>query len=117
MASLNGPRSGLSETNRATDVSRRDLLRWSAALGVAAPLAPALAACGGVSTTGGGGEGKLTFASSQFVPVEEADRFRKILKKAHKGKVSFIGSEGPALTAQVKSQVGAKKVKINLLGG
>ncbi|MQA26977.1 MAG: extracellular solute-binding protein, partial [Micromonosporaceae bacterium] len=47
----------------------------------------------------------------------EADRFRKILKKAHKGKVSFIGSEGPALTAQVKSQVGAKKVKINLLGG
>lgn len=109
MARLNGP-------SEPTSLSRRDVLRWGAALGVAAPLAPALAACGGVATTGGG-EGALRFASSQFVPVEEADRFREILKKAYDGKVSYVPSEAAALTPQIKSQVSAKRVKIHLLGG
>ena len=118
MARLNGPTEHIPAPGHgpAPAVSRRDLLRWGAALGAAAPLAPALAACGGVSTTGGG-EGSLTFASTQFVPVEEADRFREILKQAYDGKVSFVASEAASLTAQVKSQVGANKVKINLLGG
>ncbi|MGH3712117.1 MAG: ABC transporter substrate-binding protein [Micromonosporaceae bacterium] len=92
--------------------TRRDILRVGGTLGIAAPV---LAACGGVSTTGGG-EGKLNFASTQFVPIEEADRFRKILKDAYDGEVAYLPSEAAPLTAQVKSQVAAKKVKINLLG-
>jgi multiple sugar transport system substrate-binding protein len=95
--------------------SRRDLLRLGGTLGVAVP---ALAACGGVSTSGGGGgEGKLTFASTQFKPIEEADRFRAILKAAYQGAVNYVPSESAQLTAQLKAQVPAKKVKIHLVGG
>lgn len=98
------------------EFSRRDLLRLGGTLGVAVP---ALAACGGVSTSGGGGggEGALTFASTQFKPVEEADRFRAILKDAYQGSVSYVPSESAQLTAQLKAQVPAKKVKIHLVGG
>ncbi|HEX2417390.1 MAG TPA: ABC transporter substrate-binding protein [Micromonosporaceae bacterium] len=96
--------------------SRRDLLRLGGTLGVAVP---ALAACGGVSTSGSGsgGEGALTFASTQFKPVEEADRFRAILKDAYQGSVGYVPSESAQLTAQLKAQVPAKKVKIHLVGG
>lgn len=96
--------------------SRRDFLRLGGTLGVAVP---ALAACGGVSTSGsGGGRGKLTFASTQFKPVEEADRFRVILKEAYHGAtVNYLPSEAAQLTAQLKAQVPADKVKIHLVGG
>ncbi len=100
-------------------VSRRDVLRWAATLGVAAPAIPVLSACGGFSTSGGGGKkGDLTFMSTQFTPVEEAERFRKILGSAYKdAKVNYLpGDAGPMIT-QVKSQIQAKQVKVNLVGG
>ena len=94
-------------------VSRRAVLKYGATLGVAMPV---LAACGGVSTSGGG-DGKLTFASTQFKPVEEADRFRAILKDAYDGAVTYTPLETAQLTTQLRSQVQAKKVRINLVGG
>lgn len=97
--------------------SRRDVLRWTLLVGAAAP---ALSACGGFSTSGasgGGGGGGLTFLSTQFTPVEEAERFRAVLKGAASGKVSYVTSDAGQLSTQVTSQVASGKVKVDLLGG
>jgi multiple sugar transport system substrate-binding protein len=99
-------------------ISRRDVLRWAASIGVAAPAIPLLSACGGFETSGGGGGGDLTFISTQFVPVEEAERFRKILGSAYKdAKVNFTPADAGQVITQVTSQVQAKQVKINVVGG
>ncbi|SCL34648.1 carbohydrate ABC transporter substrate-binding protein, CUT1 family [Micromonospora rhizosphaerae] len=95
-------------------LSRRDVLRWGLALGAAAPL---LSACGGVSTSGGGGDGALTFLSTQFTPVEEAERVRGILKDAYPGRVSYVVGDSSQAGTQVRSQVSSGDVRINLLGG
>ncbi|HEY0637588.1 MAG TPA: ABC transporter substrate-binding protein [Pseudonocardiaceae bacterium] len=98
-------------------ISRRQALRLGLALGVAGPLA---AACGGggFSTSGGGGgDGQLTFMSTQFTPVEEKERFRKILADAFPGPVNYVTNEPGPFATQVRSQVSAGRVEINLLGG
>jgi multiple sugar transport system substrate-binding protein len=94
--------------------SRRDLLRWGVGLGVAAPL---LSACGGVSTSGSGGAGSLTFLSSQFTTVEENARVRDILKKAYSGGVSYTAGDASQIDTQIRSQVSSKNVKVDLLAG
>jgi multiple sugar transport system substrate-binding protein len=96
-------------------LSRRQALRIGLALGVAGPLA---SACGGFSTSGGGGGGdQLTFLSTQFTPVEEKERFRKILTEAFASPVNYVTSDGGQFSSQVRSQVGAGRVEIHLLGG
>jgi multiple sugar transport system substrate-binding protein len=95
--------------------SRRDVLRWGLTLGAAAPV---LSACGGFSTSGGGGGGGgLTMLSTQFVPVEEAERFRKILGTAYDGKASYVPVDAGQFATQVKSQVSSGNVKASVLGG
>jgi multiple sugar transport system substrate-binding protein len=102
----------------ANPVSRRDVLRWAVTIGAAAPAIPVLSACGGFSTSGGGKSGDLTFISTQFVPVEEAERFRKILASQYKDvKVNFIPNDAGQVISQVTSQVQAKQVKVNIVGG
>src|SRR5919199_17495 len=98
-------------------VVRRDVLRWAVTLGTAVPAASVLSGCGGFTTSGGGkGGGDLTFMSTQFTPVEEGERFRKILASAYKdAKVNYVTGDAGQLTTQVKSQVQAKQVKINLV--
>ena len=98
-------------------ISRRQALRLGLALGVAGPLA---AACGGGFSTsgGGGGSDQLTFMSTQFTPVEEKERFRKILADAYKSApVNYVTGDGGQLSTQIRSQVGAGKVEIHLIGG
>jgi multiple sugar transport system substrate-binding protein len=98
-------------------LTRRQALRLGLALGVAGPLA---SACGGGFSTSGGsgsGEGQLTFLSTQFTPVEEKERFIKILADAHPGPVNYVTAEPGQLSSQVRAQVGAGRVEINLLGG
>jgi len=95
--------------------SRRDVLRWGLGLGAVAPL---VSACGGFSTSGGGGgTGGVTFLSTQFVPVEEAERFRGILRDTYKGKASYVTADAGQFSTQVKSQVRSGNVKVDLLGG
>lgn len=97
----------------ATRVNRRTVL----ALMAAAPVAPALAACSGVSTTGGG-EGSVDFLSTQFLPVEERQRFEKILADHVKStKVAFNSVEASVFATTVQAQVDANQVKVSLLGG
>jgi multiple sugar transport system substrate-binding protein len=97
-------------------ISRRQALRLGLALGVGGPLA---SACGGGFSTsgGGGGGGQLTFMSTQFTPVEEKERFRKILSGAYPNAVNYVTADGGQFTTQVRSQVDAGKVEIHLLGG
>lgn len=90
-------------------VNRRILL-------AAAAGAPLLAACGGVSTSGGG-EGSVDFLSTQFLPVEERQRFEKVLADHVKStKVAFNSVEASVFATTVQAQVDAGQVKVGLLG-
>ncbi|WP_020523751.1 ABC transporter substrate-binding protein [Catelliglobosispora koreensis] len=95
-------------------VNRRTLL----GAGLTVLAAPALAACSGVSTSGTGGEGSVDFLSTQFLPVEERQRFEKILADHVKAaKVGFNPVDASVFATTVQSQVDANQVKISLLGG
>jgi multiple sugar transport system substrate-binding protein len=98
----------------ASALSRRNVLRLGVAAGVGAPL---LSACGGFGDTGGG-DGQLVFLSTQFTPVEEAERFRTILKSAFpEGSVDYVTSEPGPYNSKVRSEVRAGQVGTNLIGG
>ena len=88
--------------------SRRGFLGLGAGLAVASTLA----GCG-ASTSGGG---DVTFFSTQFAPVEEKQRFEKILADYVKDvKVGFNALPSAAdFNTQLKSQVDAKKVSIGV---
>ncbi|MFS8478373.1 MAG: ABC transporter substrate-binding protein [Micromonosporaceae bacterium] len=96
-------------------ISRRALL----GLGLGAVAAPALSACGGVSTTGAdGGSGSVNFLSTQFTPVEERQRFEKILaERVSAAKVAYNPVEAGVFNSTITSQVDAGKVQISLVGG
>ena len=95
-------------------ISRRSLF----ALGAGVAAAPVLSACGGVSTSGAsGGEGSITLMSNQFSPVEEKQRFEKILKdKVTAEKVAFNQVDTGIFASTLQSQVEAGKVQINIVG-
>jgi len=72
------------------------------------------AGCVGFATTGGGG---MVFLSTQFRPVEEAERFRGFLADTVPGSVSYVTIEEGPFASQVQSQVGAGRTQVGLLGG
>lgn len=98
-------------------VSRRSVLRGLLATSVGGAAASALSGCGaltGFATTGGSG---MTFFSTQFAPVEEAERFRGILRAEVDGDVSYVTSDPGPFATQVRTQVEAGSVRASLLGG
>jgi multiple sugar transport system substrate-binding protein len=74
-----------------------------------------LSACGGFGTSGGGG-GKLTFFSTQFIPVEEGQRFRTILTKAGGG-AQYVTADPGAFAARLNAELQTKKPTVNMIGG
>jgi multiple sugar transport system substrate-binding protein len=96
-------------------ISRRALL----GIGLGALAAPALAACGGVSTSGAnGGSGAVNFLSTQFSPVEERQRFEKILSsRVTAAQVAYNPVDAGVFNTTLQSQVDAGKVQISLIGG
>jgi multiple sugar transport system substrate-binding protein len=99
-------------------VNRRTALGLGMGLGAGAVAGPALAACGGASTTGGGGEGSVNFLSTQFEPVEERGRFEQILTdRVTDVEVAFNAVDAGVFATQVESQVDADRVEISLVGG
>jgi multiple sugar transport system substrate-binding protein len=95
-------------------VTRRRVLRLGLALGLAAPLA---GACTGFNTSGSGA-GALTFLSTQFNPIEEAERFRRILRSATNRPVNYVTATDPSqLQSTIRAQVSSGQVRISLLGG
>jgi len=94
-------------------VSRRSVLRGALAVSAGA----AVAGCGalrGFATSGGSG---MTFLSTQFAPVQEGERFRRILAGAVDSEVNYVTSDPGPFTTQVRSQVDAGSVRSSLLGG
>jgi multiple sugar transport system substrate-binding protein len=93
---------------------RRSLL----AAGLGAAATPLLGACGGASTSGGGGSGAVNFASTQFTPIQERQKFEQILKtRARADKVAFNPMDAGVFGTTVKSQLDSGKVQISLIGG
>lgn len=98
-------------------VSRRSVLRGLLATSVGSAAASALSGCGaltGFATTGGSG---MTFFSTQFTPVEEAERFRGVLRDSVDGDVSYVTSDPGPFVPQIRTQVDAGSVRASLLGG
>lgn len=98
-------------------VSRRSVLRGLLATSVGGAAASALSGCGaltGFATTGGSG---MTFFSTQFAPVEEAERFRGILRADVRPEVSYVASDPGPFATQIRAQVDAGSVRASLLGG
>lgn len=96
-------------------VSRRQALQIGAGVTVAPFLIGSLSGCSGASTSGGGA---FSFLSTQFSPVEEKQRFEKILASQVKDvKVSYNSMATGDFTTQVTSQVKAGKVSIGMVGG
>lgn len=94
--------------------SRRSFLKMGAGVSIAIPLASTLAGCTGASTTGGS---SFMFLSTQFTPVEEKQRFEKILAdRVTDPKVSFNSLAVGDFTTQVQTLVGSGKAEIGLLG-
>ncbi|MFB9903306.1 ABC transporter substrate-binding protein [Allokutzneria oryzae] len=91
-------------------LSRRGLLRGALGTGAAS----LLGGCTGFATSGTSG---LTFLSTQFTPVEEAERFRALLRKGFDGDVGYVTSDPGPFATQVRSQVDAGNVRVSLLGG
>ncbi|MEU2616045.1 ABC transporter substrate-binding protein [Micromonospora sp. NPDC007271] len=96
-------------------ISRRKVL----GLGLGTAGAAVLSACGGVSTTGSdGGEGSMTFLSTQFTPVEERQRFEAILgSRVTAAKVAYNPVDEGVFASTLTSQVDAGKTQVNLVGG
>ncbi|EID54829.1 extracellular solute-binding protein [Saccharomonospora xinjiangensis] len=94
---------------RRAGLSRRSLLR-AAGLGGAA----LAAGCTGFATTGNGG---MVFLSTQFRPVDEAERFRRLLASVTPGEVSYVTIEEGPFTSQVRSQVDAGRTQLGLVAG
>ena len=98
-------------------VSRRSVLRGLLATSAAGATTSALSGCGalvGFATTGGSG---MTFFSTQFNPVEEAERFRQILGRSVDAEVSYVTSDAGQFHTQIRTQIDAGSVRASLLGG
>ncbi len=95
-------------------LSRRSLLAATGGLASAG----ILSACSGANTSGGGGatsSSSTVLLSTQFSPVEEKQRFEKILSTfVTDPKTSFNSMAVADFTTQVKSQVDAKKVQFGI---
>ncbi|HSO70908.1 MAG TPA: ABC transporter substrate-binding protein [Arachnia sp.] len=95
-----------------TAMSRRTLL------GVAggATVASALAGCSGASTTGGTAGDAVLF-STQFTPIEEKQRFEKVLAAyVTDPKTSFSSVAAADFTTNLKTQVDANQLKFTVAG-
>lgn len=111
-------------------LTRRGLLRLGAGA-TGAALLGALAACGtSERTTGGGGGGQpagtavgagnagdIIFFSSQFKPIEEAEKMRKTILANFKGKVEYLPEDPGPFNDRIQSEAKAGKLTVSLIGG
>lgn len=101
-------------------LSRRRVLGLGLGAAAALPFAGALSGCAGASTTGGGGgAGSMQFYGTQFSQVEEKQRYEAIVKQyLTDPPVSYnVAPSASEFLTQIKTQVQAKKVAFDLVGG
>jgi multiple sugar transport system substrate-binding protein len=80
-------------------------------------LFPALAATVGLSLVGLAQNQPLVFLSTQFTPVEEAQRMRTVILKNFSGSVEYLPQGNAPYTDRVLAEFKAGKVNTALLGG
>ncbi|MDP9374742.1 MAG: extracellular solute-binding protein [Chloroflexota bacterium] len=111
-------------------LTRRNLLRAGAGATGAALLSGLLAACGtserggtgGGQTGGGQGSGQsgsagdVLFLSTQFKPVEEAEKMRKQILAGFNGKVEYLPEDDAPFTDRIRSEAQAGKTSASLVG-
>lgn len=61
--------------------------------------------------------GSITMLSTQFSPIDQAEKFRKTILANFKGKVDFLPQEYGPYNDRVRAEVQANKVTVSLLGG
>lgn len=59
----------------------------------------------------------LLFVSTQFTPIEEAQRMRQVILKDFQGRVEFIPEDNAPFTNRILSEVRAGRVNVGLAGG
>lgn len=59
----------------------------------------------------------LLFVSTQFTPIEEAQRMRQVILKDFPGKVEFVSEDNAPFTNRILSEAKAGKVNASLVGG
>ena len=109
-------------------LTRRDLLRLGAGVAGASALSAFLAACG-TSERGGGGAsggaqtpgaasnaGDILFLSTQFQPIEEAEKMRKTILAGFNGKVTYQPEADAPFTDRIRSEAQAGKTTASLIG-
>lgn len=111
-------------------LTRRDLLRLGAGAAGATTLSALLAACGTSqrSSTGDGqpasgtsgssaNAGELVFLSTQFSPIEEAEKMRRTILAGFNGKVEYLPQAGGPFTDRIRSESQANRLTVSLIGG
>lgn len=118
-------------------LTRRDLLRYAAGATGAVALGGLAAACGQATQSGSGGSGggaagggtqtqgqgqaanagEIVFLSSQFKPVEEAEKMRKTILGGFKGKVEYLPEDPGPFNDRLQAEAKAGKLTISLIGG
>ena len=61
--------------------------------------------------------GSLTMTSTQFTPIDQAEKFRKTILANFKGKVDFLPQDAGPYNDRVRAEAQANKVTISVLGG
>jgi multiple sugar transport system substrate-binding protein len=61
--------------------------------------------------------GELIFLSTQFQPIEEAERMRNVILADFPGQVEYIPEEGGPFNARIQSEVQAGQPSISIIGG
>lgn len=59
----------------------------------------------------------ILFVSTQFTPIEEAQRMRQVILKDFPTKVEFIPEDNAPFTTRILSEAKAGKVNVSLVGG
>ena len=110
-------------------VTRRRLIRIGAGVGSTAMIGAWLAACGsddkptssGATTPGAATQvpdaGSLVMLSTQFTPVEEAEKMRKTILEGFKGKVEYLPEQTGPFNDRIRAETRAGRSSVSLIGG
>jgi len=61
--------------------------------------------------------GSLTMLSTQFSPIDQAEKFRKTILANFKGKVDFLPQDYGPYNDRIRAETQANKVTVSILGG
>lgn len=61
--------------------------------------------------------GAITMLSTQFSPIDQAEKFRKTILANFKGKVDFLPQEYGPFNDRIRGEVQGNKVTVSMLGG